>query len=467
MPLASVVVPRPKKFNMTKKTVILYLIFISSNVFSQQLAFPGAEGYGRFTTGGRGGIVIEVTNLNDTGTGSFRAACLSGSPRTIIFRVSGTIFLESAIKIKNGNLTIAGQTAPGDGICIANYTTLIQADNVIVRYLRFRMGNEKGYQGDAFGGRQQKNIIIDHCSMSWSVDEVGSFYDNKNFTMQWCILSESLYDAGRIKDKQSGEQVRHGFGGIQGGMGASFHHNLYADNTSRNPRFSGARKHPGTANEELVDFRNNVIFNWGYKSAYGGESGHQNMINNYYKAGPATKESKKSMIVEIGEKGTDPGKWYINGNYIEGSPHISSNNWNGGVQGPAADADSARMEMPFPFAPVKTQSAEEAYISVLQNVGATLPKRDRVDERIINQLKSGRCTSGDSYGVNTGIIDSVASVGRWPLLQSTTAPIDTDHDGIPDVWETSHELNPNNAEDRNTLDTNGYTMLEEYLNSIE
>ncbi len=452
---------------MTIKLLILLLILITTNTFSQQIAFPGAEGFGRFTTGGHGGVVIEVTNLNDAGAGSFREACSKSGARTIVFRVSGTIFLQSNIKITNGNLTIAGQTAPGDGICMANFSTLIQASNVIVRYLRFRLGNEKGCQGDAFGGRQQKDIIIDHCSMSWSVDEVGSFYDNKNFTMQWCMLSESLYNAGRVKDTKSGESVLHGFGGIQGGMGASFHHNLYADNTSRNPRFSGARKHPETASEEIVDFRNNVIFNWGYKSAYGGELGHQNMINNYFKSGPATKESKEFMIVEIGNKGTDPGKWYINGNYIEGAPSISEDNWKGGVQGPAANADSVRMVMPFPFAPVITQSAKEAYLLVLQNVGATLPKRDIVDERILHQIKSGKCNSGDSYGKNRGIIDSVGSVGGWPLLKSTTAAIDSDHDGMPDTWEIANGLNPNNADDRNKVTKSGFTMLEEFINSIK
>ena len=445
----------------------LALILLATNTFSQQIAFPGAEGFGRFTTGGRGGVVIEVTNLNDAGAGSFREACNTSGARTIVFLVSGTIYLQSNIKITNGNLTIAGQTAPGDGICIANFSTLIQASNVIVRYMRFRLGNDKGCQGDAFGGREQKDIIIDHCSMSWSVDEVGSFYDNKNFTMQWCILSESLYNAGRVKDTKSGESVHHGFGGIQGGMGASFHHNLYADNTSRNPRFSGARKHPETANEEIVDFRNNIIFNWGYKSAYGGELGHQNMINNYFKLGPATKESKAFMIVEIGNKETDPGKWYIDGNCTEGFPSISEDNWKGGVQGPAANADSVRMKSPFPFAPVITQSAKEAYTLVLQNVGATLPKRDLVDERILQQLASGKCKTGDSYGKNTGIIDSAASVGGWPLLKSTTAAKDSDLDGIPDTWEIANGLNPNNAEDINMVSKSGFTMLEEYINSIK
>lgn len=243
---------------------------------TQMLAFPGAEGFGRFTTGGRGGRVLEVTNLNDDNNpGSLRWAVGQSYPRIIVFRISGTIMLNSDLNINHGNLTIAGQTAPGAGICIANHTVECKASNVIVRYLRFRLGDLTKEANDSFWGRNLNNIMLDHCSMSWAIDEDGSWYDNTNFTMQWCIYSESLYHSYHPKGD-------HGYGGIWGGMGATFHHNLLADNSSRNPRFCGARYHLTTASTEIVDFRNNVIFNWGFNSAYGGESGNQNMINNYF-----------------------------------------------------------------------------------------------------------------------------------------------------------------------------------------
>jgi hypothetical protein len=445
------------------------LIITPSLVWSQQLAFPGAEGFGRYVTGGRGGAVIEVTNLNDAGSGSFREACLKSGPRTIVFRVSGTIRLLSKLTIKSGDLTIAGQSAPGDGICIAGYSFFIGASNVIVRYMRFRLGNLNvaNCECDAFGGEQMTGIIIDHCSMSWSIDEVASFYDNTNFTMQWCIISESLYNSGHVKGN-------HGYGGIQGGSDASFHHNLYASNTSRNPRFSGGRYYTSSAILENVDFRNNVIFNWGFNSVYGGELGQQNMINNYYKAGPATKSGVKNRIVDI-NRGTEsnPGKWYIAGNFVTGYPAISTDNWAGGVQGNDAGTAGVRMMTPFPAAPVTTQTPEDAFASVLANAGAILPKRDALDTRIISEVTSGICSFGDTYdpqtGVSlshTGIINSQSTVGGWPMLFAAPPLPDRDKDGMPDSWEIAKGLNPDNASDRNNTGTDGYTMLEIYLNGI-
>lgn len=441
--------------NIKLQRILLFCLFIWSLSFlhAQQLAFPGAEGYGRFTTGGRGGKVIEVTNLNDSGSGSLRAAVQSYGARTVVFRVSGTIKLKSELKIESSNITIAGQTAPGDGICIRNHPVTVSANNVIIRYLRVRLGDENKLEADAMSGRNRKNIIIDHCSISWSIDEASSFYDNENFTMQWCLISESLHDSYHSKGA-------HGYGGIWGGKGATFHHNLLAHHSSRNPRFNGSRYH-GEPEKEIVDHRNNVIYNWGGNSAYGGEAGNQNMIANYYKYGPATGSSKNRIV----EPSDPTGEWYIADNYVYGYPNITADNWAGGVQG--SHWGKVRVDSPHPFAPVLTYTAEEAYELVLADVGAVLPKRDAVDARIIEEVRTGTATYGGTWGAETGIIDSQTEVGSWPTLQSATPPTDTDKDGMPDDWETANGLDLSDPEDRNEdLDGDGYTNLEEYLNSL-
>ena len=227
-------------------------------------AFPGAEGFGKEVTGGRGGKVIKVSNLNDNGIGSFRAAADASGARIIVFDVSGTIELNSAIELKNKDISIAGQTAPGDGITLKNYPLNVKTSNVIIRFLRFRMGDEKAVEADAIGGFGSRDIIVDHCSMSWSTDECVSFYNNDSLTLQWCIISESL----RVSSHGKGA---HGYGGIWGGKNASFHHNLMANHDSRNPRF-GEREGTAYALTDLVDVRNNVFYNWGSNSAYGGEA---------------------------------------------------------------------------------------------------------------------------------------------------------------------------------------------------
>jgi len=451
-----------KKYHL--QIVILIILFINIKSFSQTLAFPGAEGYGRFATGGRGGAVYEVTTLEDNSNpGSLRYAINQKGPRTIVFRVSGTIRLKSSLSIKNGNLTIAGQTAPGDGICIADYPLTIDADNVIIRFLRIRLGDIYKLESDSFGGRNRKNIIVDHCSVSWSIDETASFYDNTNFTMQWCIISESLYNSYHSKGA-------HGYGGIWGGMGATFHHNLLAHHSSRNPRFNGSRYHR-QPDKEIVDFVNNVIYNWGGNSAYGGEEGNQNVRLNYYKPGPATNSGVRKRIVNpTTDSGTNTsyGKFYVADNYVDEAPDATADNWGIGVQGISNTIkQQIKVDQPFPIADVTTHSPQEAYELVLKYAGACYPKRDSVDLRIIEEVRTGTAKYGKTWGGGgKGIIDSQSEVGGWPLLNTYNVPLDSDHDGMPDDWEIQHGLNPNNPDDRNIVNSDGYTNLEVYLNSL-
>ncbi len=414
---------------------------------SQTLAFPSAEGFGQYATGGRGGVVYIVTNLNDSGEGSLRKGIVKHGPRTIVFAVSGTIFLESPLDINRGDLTIAGQTAPGDGITLAGYPVSIKADNVIIRYMRFRMGDINKQQADAIGGRDTKNVILDHCSMSWATDEVASFYRNHNFTMQWCIVSEAL-------NRSVHEKGDHGYGGIWGGANVSFHHNLIASNNSRNPRFSGSSTTENLV-DEFVDFRNNVIYNWKGNSIYGGEKGTYNMVNNYFKSGPATPESRKDRIVNPSEP---YGKFYVDGNHVEGFPNISKDNWNGGVQ--CDDPESTKLEKAIPITDnVRTESAQSAYLSVLKSAGASL-HRDAVDKRILDNVRTGTAMVGN------GIIDSQEQVGGWPELKSDEAPKDADRDGMPDAWEKAKGLDVDEDDSMHfTLDKE-YTNLEIYINGL-
>jgi len=433
-------------------------------IFAQLEAFPGAEGFGKFTTGGRGGKVIEVTNLNDEGPGSFREAVEQEGIRTVIFRISGTVALESELEIENGDLTIAGQSAPGDGICIKNFQTTVNADNVIIRFIRFRLGDEKKEEADALSIMNSRNVIVDHCSLSWGIDEVFSFYDNENTTMQWCIISESLHNSFHNKG-------RHGYGGIWGGKNATFHHNLVAHNSSRNPRFNGSRTKYSHA-EELVDFRNNVIYNWGFNSSYGGEDASYNIVNNYYKYGPATKNDVRGRIIEPWD---DKARWYISGNFVEGFADITLDNWNGGVQGENSDKPGIKVSKPFSAASIVIESPEQAYINVLLYAGAIYPRRDIVDQRIVEDVRN--CTAefeGKSYDIDngidtsivTGIIDSQSDVGGWPYLESGAPLPDSDRDGMPDDWEIKMNLNPADPDDRNKQAISGYTFLEEYLNEL-
>jgi hypothetical protein len=457
------------------------LIFVSAMLLSffgnsqdKLPAFPGAEGFGKYTTGGRGGKVIVVTNLEDnTSPGSLRYAINQTGARIVTFAVSGTIQLKSTLNIKNANITIAGQTAPGDGICLRDYSVVNDADNVIIRFVRFRMGDEAKQQNDAFWGRDHSNIILDHCTMSWSTDECSSFYDNTNFTMQWCLMSESL----RISVHDKGA---HGYGGIWGGKNASFHHNLLADHDSRNPRFCGSRYSNKPA-LELVDFRNNVIFNWGGNSGYAGEGGSYNMVNNYYKAGLATSTSSKTRIFQpYPDDGTNSqpagiyGRFYVTGNYMNSSSAVTADNWLGITLGstfatyaPGISKNDLKSETEFSIPNVTTHSADVAYQKVLAYVGASLV-RDTVDRRIILETRTGKPTfmTGGNGSVN-GIIDTQSAVGGWPDLNSLPAPTDTDKDGMPDAWEDANGLSKNDPTDAQKATVDGkYPNVEVYLNSL-
>lgn len=449
-----------------KKILFFFSILFFSTANAQLPSFPGAEGGGMFTTGGRGGKVLYVTSLADDGSiGTLRWAVYQKVPRIILFKVSGIIALSKPLSIKYGNLTIAGQSAPGDGICIKDYDVFVGANNVIIRFMRFRLGDlVKNHEPDAYGGRNHKNIIIDHCSSSWSVDECASFYSNENFTMQWCIVSESLNNSEHPKGA-------HGYGGIWGGKNASFHHNLIADNNSRNPRFNGLRraglKYMNSQDEERVDFRNNVIYNWGTHSSYGGESGTFNIVANYFKAGPGTNPKIKDRITQV-DMDIDPtkcppgyGKYFIQDNYVFGSPEVTQNNWQGVHFAKGVNPTDCKVTIPFNYTPITQQTAEVAFERVLEFAGASM-KKDTVDKRVTSEVKNGTATYSGSLSGRPGLIDSQTDVGGWPEYKSLPAPVDSNNDGIPDGWLEKNY--PGNI--ATDLNNEGYTYLEVYLNSL-
>ncbi len=459
----------------------------------KQPAFPGAEGFGRYVTGGRGGNVYHVTNLNDSGTGSLRWALSQGGKKIIVFDVSGTIHLQSALSIGN-DVTIAGQTAPGDGICIADYPCAIKGSNVIVRYMRFRLGNKNvlldGADGwDGFGGFDQENIIIDHCSVSWSIDECLSLLGNKNTTLQWCLVAQSLVNSGHSKGS-------HGYGGNWGGSGASFHHNLLVHHTSRTPRLA---PRPTTQLDERMDMRNNVIYNFGGNGCYGGEAMKVNIVNNYYKPGPGSPTSYKGKrIAGLGIRtneyiATYPdytpalhvwGKYFVDGNVNSKYSDVTNDNWTYGIYNQISEADcdgtytqatkdSIRINAPIPYITTTTHTAELAYQRVLDYAGASL-SRDSFDELMVSDTRNGTASYTGS-GLGSGFINSQDDMkpanassdwSAWPTLNSTTAPIDTDGDGMPDTWEDANGLNKNDATDGAVVASNGYTNVENYINSI-
>jgi len=492
-------------------------------------AFPGAEGHGRYITGGRGGEIRHVTNLNDSGAGSLREALKGNNAKTIVFDVSGYIDLKSQLDITS-NTTIAGQTAPYPGITLRYYTIYFgKCDNVIVRFLRFRRSQVKDVNdgADATWGRRRNQIMLDHCSFSWSIDEVASFYDNNNFTMQWCTVGEAQNDAGHGKGN-------HSYGGIWGGKLASFHHNLLIHLNNRVPRFNGARygwgdytknmyydqyKWENTIQAETVDLRNCVMYNWGNgNGCYGGPGGgYINIVNNYYKAGPGTKNTKTVTQVSVGSssnstEGDQVGmtsRYYINGNYVTAAGDKAANyDWKGvtidagtfAIDGEKYSKDPKhfygdtviykqnangedciriKVDGPCPIGDITTHSAETTYEKVLSYAGASI-YRDAVDARFMEETMEGVVTYTGTKTKIKGIVDIIndpdgvqdPACPSFPDLasESRSADYDTDGDGMPDEWESANGLNPNDATDgaTYTLDTEKgwYTNLEVYMNSI-
>ncbi|MBI1745755.1 MAG: pectate lyase [Acidobacteria bacterium] len=408
-------------------------------------AFPSAEGYGAFTLGGRGGDVYHVTNLNDNGPGSLRYGIQTADgPRTIVFDVSGTIELSSKLSINQPFLTLAGQTAPGDGITLSGWTASIaNTHNVIVRYMRFRPGdiNCPRLQDDSLNAVRATDVIIDHVSASWSIDETLSVTHSDRVTVQWSLITESLNDSCHEKGKHGyGSLLRYGNGGL------TFHHNLYAHHSSRNPR---------VGDDLGLDFVNNVVYDWGQQAGYSGAidegTTRMNYVGNYAIAGPSTGPSRLTRVFNGGSVGT---QIFQSGNLIDSNRDGIHDGVDTGWAMFTGSYTPMRCRFDFPI--IQTEEAGSAYERVLANAGASLV-RDPVDTRVLNQVidEAGR------------IIDSQDEVGGWPQLESLPAPQDTDQDGMPDFWEEMFGLDPNDPEDRNGDFTgDGYTNLEKYINWI-
>lgn len=435
-------------------------------------AFPGAWGGGMYSFGGRGGKVFAVTSLEDSGPGTLREACNAVGPRVVVFNVAGVIHLKNRIRIRAPYITVAGQTAPGDGICIRGATVAIDTHDVVIRHLRFRRGETNvANRDDSLGGNPVGNIILDHCSASWGLDENLSMYRHMylpkpgekelklptvNISIQWCISSEAL------------DTYNHSLGSTIGGHNSTFHHNLWACNAGRNPSIGM----DGDFN--LV---NNVIFNWRHRTVDGGDmKSRYNIVNNYFKPGPATSREAVGYRVlrpdgrRAGPDKTLPLEWgkaHVSGNVVEGNAAVTKDNWDGGVQiegGEPKDVyPKVKVEKPFPMAKLPVQPAAEAYAAVLEHVGATLPRRDGVDARIIEQVRK-ETVPPDS---KQGIITDVKQAGGYPKYAGERV-IDTDGDGMPDEWEKKHGLNPNDPADAAKLAAGGgYTNIEMYLNGLD
>lgn len=450
-------------------------------------AFPGAEGGGKFSFGGRGGRVIVVTNLNDDGEGSFRWACEQGGARIVVFNVAGIIRIKTPVMIRAPYITIAGQTAPGDGVCIAGESVWINTHDVIIRYMRFRRGETwVGRRDDAIGGNPIGNIMIDHVSASWGLDENMSMYRHMyndstgkaedkfptvNITIQNSIFSEAL------------DTWNHAFGSTLGGENCTFMRNLWANNAGRNPSIGW---------NGVFNFANNVIFNWVHRSIDGGDYRAQyNIINNYFQPGPATPKNNVGHRILKPESGRSKlkyrvyGRAYVNGNVMEGYPEITKDNWNGGVQveemkNTGEYTEHIKWKTPLPMPSITILSATDARKYVLANAGATLPRRDAVDARIVKQVTTGKIDADpnvklpetqfkhrrmpvDSYKI--GIITDPSQAGGYPDYKGT-AYKDSDNDGMPDAYEAANKLNPNDPSDAAKITRNGYSNIEVYLNSV-
>lgn len=429
---------------------IISLLVITNSSLSQKTklpAFPSAEGYGAYTPGGRGGKVYVVTSLDDAGPGTLREACEAEGPRIVVFNVSGVIDLQSPLIITKPYITIAGQTAPGQGICLKRRELDIFTHDVIVRYIRSRPGDISGLEMDAISvGKDAHDVIVDHCSANWSVDEClspsGAIY---NVTVQWCLIGQSL-------QKSVHKKGAHGFGSLVRGVGGiTLHHNLWINNTARNPRLGDNYNQPPWP---TIDVRNNVMYNWSEMcSGMTGGNVSANYMFNYLKPGPASSQRAPIVLTK-----TSKVKFYLEGNVVEGRPQFTKT--------PEAmfdaTADTVKlfevMKKPFATAPVTTSKADKAYKDVIANAGANLPARDTIDRMLIQQVKT-----------NTGkLIDSQNEVGGWPKYPVAIPHKDSDLDGIPDAWETANNLNPKDASDSSKTGKNsgGYTNIERYINSL-
>jgi len=456
---------------------------------TRSLAFPTAEGYGRFARGGRNGRIIEVTNLEDYNAGkgeavipgSFRAAVEAEGPRTIIFRVSGIIHLKLPCAVHNPYCTIAGQTAPGDGICLADYGAgAYGTHDVIIRYMRFRVGDGAHRAMDGAGLGSCDNCIMDHCSISWSSDEGTSSRGAKNITSQRNIVAEALHHGPHYRASDRTKLETHAFAGSISGNVGSYHHNLLADCTDRNWSLAGGLTQSGKY-AGYLDIRNNVVYNWTARTTDGGVKA-LNYVNNYYKPHAPNPFVKWLLRLDKINPAWGAESYYMSGNVLEGFVD-ETNNWNAFANGAEVEKQVRVDSELFPSY-VKTHTAREAYTNVLANVGANFPKSDVIDLHIIKDVRDGTAeftgTRGPTYGDRpspnfAGIIDTQSddksALGSpnfpWPDYKTYNVPVDSDHDGIPDDWEKAHGLNPNDPSDANKdLNGDGYTNLEKYLNSL-
>ena len=444
---------------LNKRSLIAFMLGMATLAHAQQLAFPGAEGYGRFAAGGRGGDVYHVTQLGDSGPGSLREGIESATgPRTIVFEVAGTIALKSVLRFEGKGLTIAGQTAPGEGITIRDYNLhLRDASDFIIRYIRLRLGDRNKAEGDApdvLTIDNCENFILDHVSLSWGIDGICDTRGCKDYTIQWSIFSEALHDSIHPKGPHAM------CGSFRGPLGnGTIHHSIFASSRDRHPTIGGSVKEP----EWIIDFRNNVIFNW--SGAANVCDNQVNLVNNYFKPGPETDHNRQPVAMKASLP--DKARGWMGGNVFEGNEGWTADNYTAMDMKTWLKPDSGykyagtvedwKVDAPYDLgenAP-ETQSAPEAYEKVLEKAGASR-NRDAVDMRFIADLREGKGK----------LLNSQEEVGGWPELKGGKAPEDLDRDGMADAWEREHGLDPVDPEDRNATGEDGYTRLEEYLNGL-